>query len=279
LWYSLLGDLRISDGDSDHTPTARRVRSVLALLLVNANSVVTPEGLIEELWGEFPPVRAGGTLQTYIYQIRKLLADCKHRRRGADRLITRTSGYVLEVATDDVDTLQMERLTANARDAILGGDWTGAAKWLKDAIRLWRGDALSGVELGARLEAHAEWLKERRLSMLEQYADLELRLGHGRDLVGDLKLMARQHPFHEGLHARLMLALQMAGRRGDALNVFHSMRVRLSHELGVDPSMELLGVYQALLSTQSNNGLFDTLRARLDISDEWPVFRAQPADS
>jgi hypothetical protein len=52
------------------------------------------------------------------------------------------------------------------------------------------------------------------------------------------------------------------------------MRVRLSHELGVDPSMELLGVYQALLSTQSNNGLFDTLRACLDISDEWPVFRA-----
>jgi DNA-binding SARP family transcriptional activator len=220
-------------------------------LLVNSNTTVTSDALTEELWCGFSPARAAGTLQTYVYQIRKLLLSCQCRRVDTDRLTTRSSGYILEIDPRDLDAYQFEQFAGEAREALADNDTVRAAKALREALVLWRGDALAGVEMGGRLEAYAEWLKERHLALLEQHAYVELRLGRGRDLISGLKLMTRRHPFHEGLHARLMMALQTSGRRGDALNVFHDLRRRLSNELGVDPSLEMLRLYQVLLSAPS----------------------------
>ena len=62
---------------------------MLALLLLNANRVVSTERLIDELWGDSPPSTARATLQVYVAGLRKALSDggatCAH-----------APGYVLE---------------------------------------------------------------------------------------------------------------------------------------------------------------------------------------
>src|SRR5262249_48720141 len=50
-----------------------RQRALLALLLVHANEVVPVARLVDEVWGEEPPVTAGNVLQTYVSQLRKVL--------------------------------------------------------------------------------------------------------------------------------------------------------------------------------------------------------------
>jgi DNA-binding SARP family transcriptional activator len=270
VWYSVLGDLTVLDGEWDRTPTARRVRTVMALLLVNANKFVSPSAFIEELWEDSPPASAAGTLQTYIYQLRRMLASCEHRRDGLDRLVTRPSGYMLKVHPDDLDLTRVDCLLVEAQNALSRDQLVRAVTVLEEAGRLWRGSALADVPCGRRLQATRLRLEELSLTILEQRVDAELRLGEGAALVGELTQLTSLHPFDEGLHARLMRALQQAGRRSDALKVFHRLRQRLVRELGVDPSAEVRDLHQTLLSAHPESALhrrLDPPRLRLRALD------------
>ena len=87
----------------------RNQRAVLALLLLRANEPVSTERLIDQLWGEHPPRTATTSLQNTVAQLRKLL--------GPGLLLTRPSGYVLEVDADQLDLTRFERLVREARSA------------------------------------------------------------------------------------------------------------------------------------------------------------------
>src|SRR4051794_10188965 len=72
--FKVLGQLEvIGSAGNDLTPSAPRVKSVLALLALDANRVVSTDALAEELWDDKPPRSAATTLQTYVYQIRRML--------------------------------------------------------------------------------------------------------------------------------------------------------------------------------------------------------------
>ena len=64
-------------------------RAVLALLLLDANRVVSSDRLIEELWDGHPPATAATALQGHISALRKAL--------GPDVIATRRPGYVIEL--------------------------------------------------------------------------------------------------------------------------------------------------------------------------------------
>ena len=65
----------------------RKQRAVLALLILNANRVVSRDRLVDELWGEEPPATAAATVQVNVSRLRKVLP--------ANVLETRSPGYVL----------------------------------------------------------------------------------------------------------------------------------------------------------------------------------------
>src|ERR1044071_10409542 len=64
---------------------APKQRALLALLLLNANSVVPRERLIDGLWGEAPPASALQSLQVYVHGLRRAL--------GGGRIETAGQGY------------------------------------------------------------------------------------------------------------------------------------------------------------------------------------------
>src|SRR6266849_7154274 len=105
--FSLLGPLFVS---SDGTPIAlggQKRRALLAVLLLDANSVVSRDRLIAALWGEDPPETARNTIQVYISQLRKLLPD------GA--LETVPPGYRLAIDPETVDLFRFVRLGDEGR--------------------------------------------------------------------------------------------------------------------------------------------------------------------
>ena len=71
-----------------------RSRAVLALLLVNANSVVSADRLADELWPNLAPDRAAANLQVRLSELRKALRSIGE----SDRLQTRSPGYILRIA-------------------------------------------------------------------------------------------------------------------------------------------------------------------------------------
>ena len=100
--YKLLGAFEVS-GIRDCTPAAPKLRSVLALLLLQANRVVNLDTLIDELWGPDPPKSAVTIVQTYIYHLRKIFV-AEHLDPVAQRLIaTRQPGYLFHTQPEQVD--------------------------------------------------------------------------------------------------------------------------------------------------------------------------------
>src|SRR2546428_4080562 len=133
--YRVLGPLEVRDGERSLPLAGAKQRALLALLLVKANHVVSRERLIDELWGEQPPETAVQSLQVYVSRLRKLLPP--------DTLLTRPPGYLLEVASDELDLQRFERLLADGHEALAQGDPERASAVLHEALALWRGPALA----------------------------------------------------------------------------------------------------------------------------------------
>ena len=225
--FRVLGPLEVGGDDVAIELGGVRQRSVLALLLLHANEVVSADRLIDALWGASPPLTARKTIQVYVSRLRAAL--------GGDRLVTRQGGYVLYVEPDELDLARFERLVDEARRASAE---TAASK-LREALELWRGPALSDLAYEQFAQAEVARLEELRLVAVEQHIDAELELGRHAELVAELETHVAQHPLREHLRYQLMLALYRSDRQAEALEQFRRAREELSEGLGLEPSESL----------------------------------------
>jgi DNA-binding SARP family transcriptional activator len=251
----LLGPLMLMRGGRPITPSAPKLRLVLSLLAVQANSVTRVDQLVEELWGESPPPSALTTVQTYIYQLRKLLKlDDQPSTPASDNTPTRPAllshpgGYVLQLPDlADVDANLFEQLARRGRTELLGARAEAAATTFRDALELWRGNVLEGVTTGPVLYAHATRLEELRRTVVALRIEADLQLGRHHEIIGELNSMVTAEPTREDICAKLMIALYRSGRRADALGVYQRIRAALVDELGLDPAAELQRLHQLML--------------------------------
>src|SRR5438309_4244922 len=132
--YRILGPLEVADGER-LVSLAGAQRSLLALLLLSANEVVSADRLIDELWGEEAPVSGRTALQVRVSQLRKALGD------AGGQIATRPPGYLLRVDRDDLDLYRFERLASEAE----GAEPAEAAVKLREALALWRGAPLADL--------------------------------------------------------------------------------------------------------------------------------------
>ncbi|MFJ6381730.1 BTAD domain-containing putative transcriptional regulator [Kitasatospora sp. NPDC092039] len=242
--FRILGPVSLSP----RTPSAAKPRALLATLLVRAGEVISSDSLIDELWGTEPPRTATTTLQVYISQLRKLLAEGRGPGQETEELLlTRSPGYLLRVPEEDFDLARFETLRVAGRTAFEQGDFATASRQLHDALAVWTGPALSGVPHGVRLESTAIRLDELRMESLEQRIRADLRLGHHRELAGELMALATEHPLREALHGHLMVVLYRTGRQSDALRIYARLRRSLVEELGVEPGRPLKRLQERIL--------------------------------
>src|SRR5690349_12087674 len=118
--YRVLGRLAVRSGPVAGQLTAPKPRKVLALLLVRANLLVPIETLGLELWGDEPPASAQTIIQTYVLQIRRMLARVSGLDSATvarDILVTAPSGYRLKAGPGELDLHEYERLVGTARSA------------------------------------------------------------------------------------------------------------------------------------------------------------------
>src|SRR5690349_11773878 len=203
--FRILGPLEVARDGRVVTITAPKQRTTLAVLLLNANRVVSIDTLAEALYGDAPPVTAVTQVQRQISDLRKALGD--------DAAIeTRPPGYVLRIQPEWLDLARFERLAAEAQRLRVRGDTAGAAELLRKALALWRGPALADLGYESFARAPIERLEEIRLEALERRIEAELALGRHGALVSELEALVVEHPLHERFVAQLMVALYRAGR-------------------------------------------------------------------
>ncbi|MFD8500881.1 BTAD domain-containing putative transcriptional regulator [Amycolatopsis sp. NPDC059657] len=234
--FRLLGGCEVSvDGRPVDIGHARQ-QCVLAVLLLEVNKPVTADQLVDRVWGEQAPVRARGTLQSYLTRLRRALDVEIARKPG---------GYVLAVDDQAVDVHRFRRLVADARVA----DDEHALALFEEALGLWRGEALAGLE--------TEWLsgvregltRERHAAELD-HADLMLGAGRHAEVLPDLLARAAERTLDERLAGQVMLALYRSGRQAEALEHYQRTRRLLIDELGADPGQRLQDLQRQILSAE-----------------------------
>jgi len=242
----VLGDFQVTVGARSATPTAPKLRQILAVLAVRCNEIVHVDALIDELWGTRPPKSAVAALHTHVYELRRELF-AGHRGDTERFLQTRQHGYVAELRPEDIDMVVFESQVADGAAALADADPELARERLAGALSLYRGRALANVRCGELLTRHVTRLQEGRLRALELRLDADFQLGRHHELIGELKAIIADEPFHEGFYEKLMLALHRAGRRNEALDVYQHLRRRLVEELGIEPGPEIQRLQHALV--------------------------------
>jgi DNA-binding SARP family transcriptional activator len=241
--FRVLGPLEVYYADGRLLPlNAAKPRILLSLLLLHANRPVAVEELTAALWPLKPPPTAAGALRTHMSTLRRTL--------GADRPVVRSRppGYQVELAPTELDRLVFDELARQGRQAAAQGELAAAADLWSRALALWRGRPLDGIELGPVAQAELADLTERRWTVLEDWAQARLTLGHHADLLAVLGPATAEQPLRERLHELAMLALYRSGRQSEALGVFRGLRRRLVTELGIEPSPPLQRLQRQILA-------------------------------
>jgi peptide/nickel transport system substrate-binding protein len=224
----LLGPIEVRLEDRPIELGPRKQRAVLAMLALQAGRTVSADRLVEGLWGAAPPSSAPKMLQLYISHLRPLLAGS-----GA-RIVTRDGGYELQLNGDEVDVERVERLLEDSR--------------AREALGLWRGEALADVAGEPFAAAAIRRLDELRLQATERAIDDDLAAGRHAQVIGELEALVAQQPLREHLHAQRMLALYRAGRQSEALAAYRDARSGLIEQVGLEPGSELHRLQDAILA-------------------------------
>jgi DNA-binding SARP family transcriptional activator len=237
--FRILGPLEVMQDEAPLALGGQKQRALLGLLLMRAGEVIATDRLVDQLWGERPPRTATTSLQNHVSQLRKLL--------GADVIVTRPPGYVLQIDAESLDLARFQRLVAEARSA----EAAERAEMLGQALGLWRGPPLADLAFETFAQGEIRRLEELRLAAVEEQIDAQLELGESSALVPELEALVAALPSRERPRAQLMLALYRSGRQAEALDVYHDARKTLSDELGLDPGPKLQQLYASILRQES----------------------------
>jgi DNA-binding SARP family transcriptional activator len=232
--FRILGPLEVYDGERVLPLGGAKQRSLLAMLVLNANKVVPVERLLDALWGEQQPASGAKTLHVYISQLRKALAD---------RLVTQQPGYLLRVDPGELDETRFRVLREQAASADPGA----AARLLREALSLWRGAPLADLAYEEFAQGEIARLEELYASTIERRIDADIGLGRHLELAAELESLVAAYPLRERLRAQLMLVLYRSGRQAEALEAYQGARRALVDELGIEPSRELRELENAIL--------------------------------
>lgn len=242
--YSILGPIRIANGERSSFISARKVELLLITLLSRANHVMTVDRLTSEIWGEKAPQRATSALYVYMSQLRKFLDQLDQSRK---HILTDPQGYLIVLGQDELDASSFLSWVDLGREYARNQQYELASSAFDEALSEWRGSITWDAHSGPIVRSFVTYLTETRLECIEMLLEAQLRLGHHRQIIGRLYPLTVEYPLREGFYQQLMLALYRCNRQADALNVYQSAQQILKEELGVDPCRSLRQIHRGIL--------------------------------
>ncbi|MFJ5974604.1 BTAD domain-containing putative transcriptional regulator [Streptomyces sp. NPDC093060] len=250
LALQILGRLSVRRGPAEVTAGTPKQQSLLGLLALRVNQPVDRDEITNVLWGDDIPDSFGQLIHTYVYRIRQLLETHTGDEAPPALLVRRSNGYELLVSEEDqLDLLRFRRCARLAGQAREAEQPERETALLEEALTLWRGPVLEGMGPGLMDHPVAAEARNQRVTSALRLADLVLPQGRYEEVIDHLGPIARDHRLHEGVHARLVIALAGSGQRAAALEMFAAVDRRLRNYSGIGAGDELRQAQSAILRT------------------------------
>jgi DNA-binding SARP family transcriptional activator len=259
LSLTLLGGFQARLGDRLLTIPTRKSAGLFAYLAIRSSEVHLRDKLASLLWG-------GHGHEEARHSLRQSLSGLRTALSGAQPVLKISrSGVMFDARFADIDVLRFERLAS--RDA---------PRALKEAVALYRGDLLDGLDLSE--EPFEEWLRNERARLREHAVGILTRLASYQAEAGEVEAAIQTavrlvglDPLREEFHRLLISLYARRGRIGDAVQQYRACTSVLRRELGVEPTKETQRVYYTALS-QGRSALTSPVRVA-----SGPTGRASPA--
>ncbi len=267
MWVRVLGLSQVALGDDPADVVelgARKPRSVLAALTLRLGTDVSPDALVDLVWGQDAPRGAHGTLHSYLSGVRRVLEPGLGPRERPTILLTSDHGYRLDLRRDQVDAhrfadevrLRHRALAPLASQFTTGPqpDWPDRATIsdhvdaLEELLALWSGDAYADLADHPDVELERSALDRLRRGAEEDRVLGLLALGDHAVVVAATEQATARHSLEERVWALHALALARSGHQAESLAALRHIRRVLADELGLDPGQELRDLERAVLA-------------------------------
>lgn len=222
------GSLQIQGADDAIPLKEKKLRSLLAYLLLHPHTVHRREMLADMLWPEGEPERVRRNLSDLLYRLQKEIEP--------QWLTVDAENIALEPKANlRVDVWEFDRLIASQD-----------AENLQRAVELYAGDLLP--------EIYEDWVLAERELRRSQYLSALEALSNKLEGEGKLQnalLFARRlilaEPFHEPAHQSYLRLLGRLRRFGEAFAHFDYLGELLRSELDSKPAAETCVVIEAMV--------------------------------
>ncbi len=170
-WVGLLGPMRARRDGRPVPLGSVREQAVLALLVLGGTAGISRAELTGVLWPDELPPTAPVMVAGYLSRTRQRV--CPDRRRGSAPAshIVMWDGLAYRLAPGAVrsDVEDLRTLTARAATVTAAGQVAEAGRLYGQALRLWRGDPLDGLDL-LRDHPAVTALARQRAALQDAYA-------------------------------------------------------------------------------------------------------------
>lgn len=244
-YVGILGPLEVrlpEVSGSEVSVSGIRVRALLAALTAQLGEAMSTERILKEVWADNRPTTDRKAVAVAVLRLRRVLGD-----REGRWLLTRPSGYVLDIPPDHLDAVRAESLVREGKAALAAGDPRTASQLLARALAEWRGDPYADANATSTVVQRIIELEGLKAEAVQARIDADLDLGHHQELVGELRSLTAANPLHEPHRLQLMLALYRSGRQAEALSAYMTLRQALADNLGVDPGRPLQDLHLRIL--------------------------------
>lgn len=213
----MLGELALElDGTRMDPPGSRRARSLLGLLALDRRMHARSD-LAARFWPDVLDESARTSLRAALSALRRSLGPDAGRYLLADR----ERAGLTDSADVWTDAADFDRLVEEGR--------------LAEAVELWRGDLLSGLDDEWVLGARDEW-RDRLGGVLARLAANAEAAGDLAHAVAHTRRIVALDPLSEEPQGELIRRLAAAGDRAAALAAYARFADRLRAELRIVPS-------------------------------------------
>jgi ATP/maltotriose-dependent transcriptional regulator MalT/DNA-binding SARP family transcriptional activator len=213
---------------------SRVAREIVGMLAANRGRPLHREVVIERLWPDEDPAKAGNRLSVALSTIRGVLDP--GRNHGSDHyLVAARESLALNLQHVEIDVDAFLSEAQSGRALLRSGDRRGGLDTLRSAEARYLGEFLedhpyADWAIGIREEARAEFISIARL-----LAEADAESGDHDAAARWYMRILEQDAYDEPAHLALVHAMATAGRHGSARRLYRMYVARMA-ELEVEPA-------------------------------------------
>lgn len=228
-----------------------KTRALICAVAVSPGQQAHRDALLQMLWPEKGTGRAAHSLNTLVYDLRKLLGD----EILGGPVVYEDDYYRLNLeAGVGVDLVSFEALAGEGDERWDAGDLVGAVVSYTRATEFYQGDLCADVDIDVEAERQRLW--SRYTTMLTKLAGYQWANGDYQVCLDSIERLLAADPIRDEAHRAAIYCYMRMSRRSEAIRHYRRCQKLFLQELDGEPEAATVELYDAVRASPDSFASF-----------------------